>query len=342
MAFHKNIAILLSVLTVSITLCPNNVSSFTIQTAYPTRRQTSDRHTSTSNQHATIIGWDDESDSYISSFDEDTAIGTSILSEDDDDDDSTSTQKMYTSIADSLSHNTDKTASLARLAVAFSPPSQAVKLEDITQIQIIEVASDHIELSAVVCDESQCVTLFVPVTFHHDCGSLGEDESAEECVLDNLFELDEEAQQVIQRREIERKNSMDEVEPEIIAALHEKHDLQYPSWWIHPKDSDMVDECENIKRILNQDNFHSQVQALAREGLVITEDGDLFEIQKAVVSSLGPAGFYFRVIATKKFEDNHYTILDVPFSLNPFGQNPDIEEPSDLRAAVLGAVASVE
>ena len=337
MASHKNIAILLSVLTVSIAICPNNVSSFTIPTAHPTRRQTSSRHTS--NQHATIIGWDDESDSYISSFDEDTGISTSIFGEDDE---STSTQQVYTSIADSLSHNTDKTASLARLAVAFSPPSQAVKLEDITQIQIIEVASDHIELSAVVCDESQCVTLFVPVTFHHDCGSLGEDESTEECVLDNLFELDEEAQQVIQRREIERKNSMDEVEPEIIAALHEKNDLQYPSWWIHPKSSEMVDECENIKRILNQENFQNQVQALAREGLAFTEDGDLFEVQKAVVSSLGPAGFYFRVIATKKFEDKHYTILDIPFSLNPFGQNPDIEEPSDLRAAVLGAVATVK
>lgn len=334
---QNNTIIFFSILTVSISFCSNNVSCFTIQTVTPMRRQTSSRHTS--NQYATIIGWDDESDSYVSSFDEDTTISTGILSENID-------SQIYTSIADSLSHNTDKTASLARLAVAFAPPSEAVKLEDITQIQIIEVASDHIELSAVVCDESQCVTLFVPVTFHHDCGSLGAGESMEECVLDNIFELDEEAQQVIQRRDIERKDSMDEIGQEIIAALHNKNDIQHPSWWIHPKNREMVEECENIKRILNQENFQHQVKALAREGLAYTEDGDLFQIQKAVVSSLGPAGFYFRVVASKKFAtqttDSHFTILDIPFSLNPFGQNPEIEEPSDLRAAILGSVASVE
>lgn len=333
---QKNIATYFSVLTLGIVFCSNDVSAFTIQTAHSTIRQTSSRHISS--QHATIIGWDDESDSYISSFDEDASISASLLSEIDD-------SQLYTSIADSISHNTDQTASLARLAVAFAPPSQAVNLEDITQIQIIEIASDHIELSAVVCDESQCVTLFVPVTFHHDCGSLGADETMEECVLDNIFELDVEAQQVIQRREIELKDSMGEIEEEIVSALYNKNDMRYPLWWIHPKNTEMVEECENIKRILNQENFQHQVKALAREGLAFTEDGDLFEIQKAVVTSLGPAGFYFRVVASKKFAsevDNQFTVMDISFSLNPFGQNPEIEVPSDLRAAVLGAVASVE
>ena len=111
--------------------------------------------TRTSSQlHATIITWDDDSGSYKSTFDEPTEeeshtyrnyLSTSM------------SQQIFTSIAESLRHNRDKIASLARLVVAFSPPDRAVKLENINHIHVIKVTNSYIEISAVVCDETECV-----------------------------------------------------------------------------------------------------------------------------------------------------------------------------------------
>ncbi len=273
---------------------------------------------------ATIIGYDEESDSYKSTFD------SPILEEDDD------TRLTFTSIVDSLEHSMDQKDSLLRLAVAFSPPDQTVRMEDVSQIHIIDVDNDHIEISAVVCDESECVTLLVPVTFPHECGVY---ESTEECVLENIGELDVEAQHVLKKRAVECQETTDE-EKELLAALHNDNDIHLPSWWIAPDTSEMSEECQSIKRILNQEDFQMQLQGLANLGLDFCEDGDLFDIQRVTVCSIGPAGFYFRAIAK---EGNSCTILDIPYSafLNNADDGNIITEPSSLRSAVLGAVASI-
>merc|ERR550539_2257083 len=192
------------------------VSSFTIKMRPPSPPQMLDRpnafrstrtvdtvanHAEKTNRnknrplHATIIGWDDESDSYISTFDEPEPTYYSygsIFNEEPQ----TST---YTAITDTLLlHNVD---TVARLAVAFSPPSHPIKLEDISQIHIINVTNQHIEVSVVVCDESQCVTLLVPISFRCDCSAgCSHSSSADQCILNSIFELDVEAQEVIKQR----------------------------------------------------------------------------------------------------------------------------------------------
>lgn len=279
---------------------------------------------------ATIYEWDDDNKKAKSSFDQ-----TKILDEDYDED-------IYSTITDHLSHDTEKTASLARLAVAFSPPEQRVNLEDINHIHIIEVANDHIEISAVVCDEKDCITLLVPVTFPHECGSSGvvsDSDMTEECVLDNIFELDVEAQEVLRQRRIEKQQETSDQEKELLSALHSNDDIKLPSWWIPPVNADMVEECQKIKRILNQDGFQSQVKSLAIDGLAYCDEGEAFKIQKAAVCNIGPSGFYFRAIATKLMNNEEYTILEIPYNIF---NNEEISETSQLRAAVLGAVASVE
>ena len=156
---------------------------------------------------ATIIGWDDESDSYISSFDEPTVHG-SIFAEQP----STATTVMNNNLSSTpastvtdtlLLHNMDK---IARLAVAYSPSSQPIKLEDINQIHIINVTNQYIDISVVVCDESQCVTLLVPISFHHDC-SIGcsDSGSTDQCILDSIFELDVKAQHLIEQQRQQEK-----------------------------------------------------------------------------------------------------------------------------------------
>eukprot|EP00551_Chaetoceros_affinis_P001569 CAMPEP_0203635162 /NCGR_PEP_ID=MMETSP0088-20131115/2001_1 /ASSEMBLY_ACC=CAM_ASM_001087 /TAXON_ID=426623 /ORGANISM="Chaetoceros affinis, Strain CCMP159" /LENGTH=197 /DNA_ID=CAMNT_0050488959 /DNA_START=81 /DNA_END=674 /DNA_ORIENTATION=+ len=150
--------------------------------------------------HATIIGWDDESDSYISTFDEPSYYDTMIFKEQIP----TSTSTV---VADTLLlHNMDK---VARLAVAFSPPTHPIKLEDINQIHIINVTNRHIEISVVVCDESQCVTLLVPISFRHDCSTnCSHNSSADQCILDSIFELDVEAQELIKLRDVEYNSDL--------------------------------------------------------------------------------------------------------------------------------------
>jgi hypothetical protein len=326
---------------ISILLCTrtNIASSFTVQNAYSNNQRNQNLNPRLRPQKATIIGWDDESDSYQSTFDS----SIDILSEDTNDDD-------YTSIKDTLSLSAEKQASLARLAVAFAPPDQALNLENINQIQIIEVTNDHIEISAVVCEESECITLLVPVTFPHDCST--EHNSAEECVLDNIFELDVQAQQVLRQRTVQKAQEGTDKEKELMAELYDTHDVEFPSWWIAPVSNELSEECLSIKKILNQDGFQTQVKALANEGLAFCDDGYLFEIYRAAVCAIGPAGFYFRAIAVKKDEasdsqlsmplgeDTHCTILDIPYSAF-HKDSHTLLDPSSLRAAVLGAVTDV-
>ncbi len=180
------------------------------------------RSTATKNKslYATIIGWDDESDSYVTTFDEpsyyDSIFGeqqtppagppaptaTTFINN------NLSSTSASTTVTDTLLlHNMDK---IARLAVAFSPPNQPIKLEDINQIHIINVTNRYIEISVVVCDESQCVTLLVPISFRHDCStscssSYSCSNSSDQCILDSIFELDIEAQHMIEHQQQQRQ-----------------------------------------------------------------------------------------------------------------------------------------
>lgn len=339
----------LSAVLLSFVLCISNISSFSFQQQQLKMRNSFKE--SPLYQQATIFGWDEESDSYKKSFDEDT-----ILSETDSYSSSSASahQLVYTSIANSLSHNKDKIASLARLAVAFSPPENAMNIDDINHIHIVEITNDHIELSAVVCDQSECITLLVPITFPHDCRSddNSEDVDAETCVLDNIYELDQEAQSVLKQREIQHnlyggKNT--NLERDLMAELHSKSSIELPSWWITPKSYELAEECQKIKNILNQDAFQGPLVALASEGLAFCgDDGELFVIHRAIVSSLGPAGFYFRAIASRRGgnDDNEkqFSVIDIPYSIfleNNQATNNEITDPAILRSQVLGAVASV-
>jgi len=324
---------MLSSATILLLLVPGS-TSFSIQNKFSLQQTHTSKSyaliTTPSQLSATIIAWDDDSDSYTSSFDEeylcDTNNGNSYELE---------------TIAEHLSQNGDKMASLARLAAAFSPPGQGVDLKHISKIQITAVESDHIEISAVVCDESECVTLFVPVTFPHDCNNA----AMEECILDNIGELDVEAQQLLKQREIEANESNSESYKELLNALFRTDDIELPSWWISPDSNEMSEECQLLKRILNQ-NDENIIKALATEGLSRSVDGDIFEIRKAVVVAVGHVGLYFRALAVRKdqltphsvlCEESNCTILDIPYA----AFNTYIKDPATLRSSVLGIIASL-
>lgn len=280
-----------------------------------------------------------------------------------------SLHKLHSSIAYNLSHNRDNIASLARLAVAFSPPQQALNLEQINHIHINKVTDDHIELSAVVCDESECVTLLVPVSYPHLCNN--NDDETETCVLNNIFELDMEAQRIIQQRDRDQRFFNSNGVKELMLLLHDSsrnnknnnNSLEFPSWWVHSNNYEMIKECQQIRNILNQETFQKQVKIMANDGLSYCADGELFQIHKVVVSAICPSGFYFRAIASKKDDssfksgydyktdnndkEHQYTIIDIPYAIFQLGKhdgnsNEMIDDPSALRSAVLNAFASIE
>ena len=333
--------VLFKAVTASVTFLSVEVIAFTVSISNPIQKNVYSRLTSSSLQRpATIIGWDDESNSYTSSFDE---PSKGVLGGIDP------WSNHFTSIADSISQNSEQTASLARLAVAFSPPEHSIKLEDITQIQVIQVSSSHMELSAVVCDESQCVTIFVPVPFQHDCSGCCDSDhsSTEACVLNNINELDVEVQHLLNQRNL----GSQEEERELLRSLHDSSNLQYPSWWISPQTYEMSEESLHITNTLNQDGFQNQLQALAKKGLESTQDGSLFQIKRAAVCSIGPAGFYLRAIAVPPPRDGKSsqaplekeslcTVLEIPIPFSTH-QTSMITDAASLRSAVLEIVSSI-
>ena len=183
-------------------------SGFTPQTT----RTMASGHTSTSSflgqstrrfrlePHRVIIyGWDGEIE------EEDHATTMTSNSIDLDLDVSTSSSSSTgrnTLLAERITRDRERTASLARLAAAFSPPERALNVEHITDVSVVDVTHSHIELAALVCDGTSegCVSLFVPVNFKQECPPVGFEDDVdsglllESCVRSNIDALDVDAE----------------------------------------------------------------------------------------------------------------------------------------------------
>jgi len=240
-------------------------------------------------------------------------------------------------IATKLNQDQDKKASFARLAVANSPPGHKLSLKDIENVDIIAVDEHRLEMSAVVCEEEGCVAIYVPVEFPIDCGSY----DLEQCVLANIFELDIQAQNKI--RKIEEEIATEVKDEEIFFdserdALHSDSNLNFPPWWVLSNiDTQMKEECDTLKNLLNNDMYQNEVNALARTGLRVTEYGDTLEVIQTALLAAGPCGLYLRAKTTKKD-----TILEEPIMVEiPLSLGRAAENPSDLRSMVLNAISYV-
>lgn len=293
--------------------------------AAPLQRIVRQGSESTSSLPAVIYGWDGEDESYVTA-DETVSYGLESSCA------GAAASPAAAALAESLSYDGDRTGSLARLAVAFSPPERALSLNDVISVEVLCVSENSIEIKALVCEDGGCVSLAVPVSFPRACGS----EWLEGCVMRNLDELDTEADSLINIMDtgtVSTDADLDE-----LCLLNSK--VEYPSWWIPPEcDADLVAECDTIKRLLNDGEFQESINALAWNRLSAQEDGKGYEVKKAVVTAVGPAGLCLKVQAAYRYEANEpiYT-LDV---LAPFGGEPK-QDAESLRAAVLGVVMAAE
>lgn len=241
-----------------------------------------------------------------------------------------------TTLSERLSADRDRTASFARLAVAFSPDDQSrPSLDDIMDVHIVSVDESHIEIGAVSCIDDSCVSFLVPLTFPQSCQySYGE--LMEECVLENLAMLDEAAGFKIQ--EIESRKGFEEISGELmLPLLHE----EFPSWWVDPNQIDnsaelFPEDCHDVARLMNENEFQPEVDALASRALQFLDGGEKFQIHRAKVAAVGPAGMCFRAVADSNYDKGgDLRIIRVPYA---FGG--EIQDKYTLRQTVLGAVAN--
>lgn len=244
----------------------------------------------------------------------------------------------------SLHSNAVRMAQLAKIAVAFSPSQTKLALKDVEYVRVIAVDGEHMELEAVVCEDDGCITVFVPVRFPWSCGGGDSSSSMEECVLSNVNELDAQASTAV----VVETNNGDAASSSAFFHYVDQHvvdvdDIElnanannaYPDWWVHAEEQELWEECDNLRRILNEEDFTNEVKALVCYAHELLEQTARFELKKVKVVAVGPAGILFRAKAIEDSSGNGI-LLEVPFSFGGILSNSE-----QMRSAVLGAIAGV-
>mmetsp|Transcript_16105 Transcript_16105/g.22925 ORF Transcript_16105/g.22925 Transcript_16105/m.22925 type:complete len:377 (+) Transcript_16105:120-1250(+) len=258
-------------------------------------------------------------------------------------------------LAIALSENPERQALLARLASAFSPEGLSLPIENLTHVKVVAVDSKHIEISAIVCEDEQCVTILVPISFAKEC-SLGDNcNNIENCVLQNLFDLDGYAYSILNDKNTKKLGShhqsidisCEEWDTKQLASLYTKQRIEYPPWWVLPeRDTELEDQCETIKRLLNGENFKLELLALTKMGMSCSKEFNSFtSVDGATVSAIGPAGFCFKVMASKTCDidglslEKEEIVSDVLELSVPFRHEP-VTDADALKTAVLSAITT--
>jgi hypothetical protein len=230
-------------------------------------------------------------------------------------------------IMDSLS---SETAALARMVVAFAPKEHNLKLDDIQAVHVLNVDVSYIELSAVLCEQYDCLTVAVPVSFPRSCqASAGPStttgvESLEDCIVENVVKLGELAE--IKIRDIE----LGCPRTKIFKSLIQNDNLvDLPFWWVEPT-SLLRADCDSMRTLLNDNDFQAELQALAMKTISERSD-DEYQVDQVGVAAVGPAGMFLRAHAS-----GH--ILELPLGFAS-GVAVDVE---GLRGSVLDLVEQVE
>mmetsp|Transcript_15412 Transcript_15412/g.25682 ORF Transcript_15412/g.25682 Transcript_15412/m.25682 type:complete len:242 (+) Transcript_15412:157-882(+) len=165
--------------------------------------------------HVIVYGWDGEIEEDDTTMTATRGSGSSFLDLNlDYPTQPPASSTRSTLLAERITQDRDRTASLARLAAAFSPPERALNIEHITDVSVVDVTHSHIELAALVCDGASegCVSLFVPVNFKQECPPVGfedYDDGLESCIRSNIDALDVEAElALLQKKEKQNEESM--------------------------------------------------------------------------------------------------------------------------------------
>eukprot|EP00540_Astrosyne_radiata_P009968 CAMPEP_0116833098 /NCGR_PEP_ID=MMETSP0418-20121206/6248_1 /TAXON_ID=1158023 /ORGANISM="Astrosyne radiata, Strain 13vi08-1A" /LENGTH=696 /DNA_ID=CAMNT_0004462511 /DNA_START=24 /DNA_END=2114 /DNA_ORIENTATION=- len=218
-------------------------------------------------------------------------------------------------------------AVLKSMAVAFSPPSKALTPRDIEEVHLTQVDAHHFDLEAVVrTSKRESERMEVPVEFPVHCeGS----EDMEECVIHNLDELSEQAEQEVHRRmETDKRNRA--IWKQLNA--HKGPMEQIPDWFKLPETDAMHQECSSLRKQLNRRDRQSSTSALAAQALA--QRGERVFVELAAVMAICPTGFCLRAMVHDKapirqssLQEGRVVELFVPFQAEAY-------DPQGLRETV--------
>mmetsp|Transcript_23148 Transcript_23148/g.30663 ORF Transcript_23148/g.30663 Transcript_23148/m.30663 type:complete len:374 (-) Transcript_23148:91-1212(-) len=329
---NKNITmkLYLSFLLLTASSLTSTSSAFSFITSSKSTTRTTFAVSSPSQLSAIIYGWDGDDDtegtstSSLDYLDTGSEVGFGACTPTGND------------LAETFNDDRDRTGSFARLAVAFSPPERGLSIKDIERVEVVCVREGQIELEAILCESGGCVSLSIPIKFPNDCG---EEWMTTGCVTRNLDALEGTAETTLKVMSQQAAQQLSSADLEELCQLNDK--VEYPSWWVPPEcDAHLADDCEAIKRLMNQEDFVKTIAALARDGLQNAGQGysNYYDVKKARVAAVGPAGMCLRVAVTSVDKVEGFEILDVMY---PFGGEP-VKTADALRAVVLGAVAAAE
>lgn len=223
-----------------------------------------------------------------------------------------------------------ESAPLARLVAATSHAD----IRNIRDLHVIGLDGNHMDVAATVCEQESCVSLAVPLAFPHPCpdGNVVPEDDAtafEQCVLDNIHELDElnnqnPAQPVGQEQQATERH---------LEALRRTDNVELPSWWVHPGgEQQITDECNSLLRILNEDNFQVDIRNLAAAEAGFDNDYRSI-VQWAAVVAVGPAGMVVRATVGHDRDGDQLETVEIPIRFPETAQGSE-----QLRDAVLTAV----
>jgi len=234
--------------------------------------------------------------------------------------------------------------SLIRLACAFSPGA-SLHLKDVESAYIMDIDARHMEISAVLCETEGCVQVPVPVQFPAACA--GSMDDMEECVLENIELLDIQAHQMIEQEEWNEDYAEErQDEQRLVHYLQlDPKPLEFPNWWTHPQlhQSGLAEQCADIKHLLNEEEFASELAALTQTRISNIHIGRSglsdATVVMACIASVGPSGLIIkaRLIEAPKGMEASRRTEDVVVSIG-FGNNA--ENAKELKKLVLELVSS--
>jgi len=261
---------------------------------------------------------------------------------------------LFDQVATELSSDPAIASTLARLASAFSPPGFTIDPANVNDVRCLSLDNRHLEIEAVVCDDLECSSLLVPVTFPEECNVDGD--GLQDCILRNVHRLDVTGETVLQEREhVFAEDQEAQRALEVLQSLGSEY-LQsapgslLPSWWVPPSSAEDDAECNLIQQLLNGDDFQDMTRGLATY-YMLHKSNDLGEkvIRTVSVKAVGPEGMVLKVqlslLGGRIYEHdgglNNESVMDVPIRFSEMSAGYD-DGHCSIREKVLTMVSSVD
>ena len=238
-------------------------------------------------------------------------------------------------------------APLARIASAFAPAAgQALPHPNkIDSVSVIRLEAARMELAALVCEGGDCVNIAIPVTFPTSCAAAVQppsQQALEDCILDNIDQLDATATAGIAQREQAEDNYEQLQSEERLRTELQDDSIRpvLPDWWTEPLGEwQLQDECASVKQLLNDDEFQADIYNLAQQQVAaLTSIPSGMKVTQAAVALVGTSGALLRAhLRGEEKDDDGATptrIVDLPVPF-PSGQAMTVQA---LRLAVLSLV----